>query len=458
MVGGARAAAAFEALDADGSGSLSADELLAGLLRSGVGADDVAQLFAEIDTDRDGIVSREEFEAGFALWAGAAGGGAADSEEGEAEEEVVATREELDGRQREAAELLRRQLPALRAAVAASSKAGLGDVIDEELDAPQAVRDELYAVVTGQRTVLFRKELGLACVEARVDPSHAIHRAVSLRALERFVHEHDLEETNTSDVVAMLLDKHRGDIGTHFCELFDEAEVGTAHVFVSHAWGAPLGHLVACARSFCRRNLNFLRKGAVGRHPRTLGQYWEPAILTADDAFIWLDIFAIAQLGGAATAHDLNQLQGVVAGSLFTVVALAPDALERGPLTRTWCAYELGQTIDADRSGYAEKLQPEVIERSGAGWALSSAPIVRGLLDLDLSNARATFDEDRVAVAAKVDALSVKYFDWTQQEVKWSEGFIGVNAAVRARLERHAQHVESGLDGEGNPMPAGGAV
>jgi hypothetical protein len=63
-----------------------------------------------------------------------------------------------------------------------------------------------------------------------------------------------------------------------------------------------------------------------------------------------------------------------------------------------------------------------------------------------------------VAVAAKVDALSVKYFDWTQQEVKWSEGFIGVNAAVRARLERHAQHVESGLDGEGNPMPAGGAV
>ena len=59
------ARAVFEALDTDGDGSLSPEEVRVGLREFGVEGDEVDVLFKLLDADGDGAIDLDEFIAGY---------------------------------------------------------------------------------------------------------------------------------------------------------------------------------------------------------------------------------------------------------------------------------------------------------------------------------------------------------------------------------------------------------
>lgn len=62
----------FDLIDVDKSGTITSDELLQHQLAAGQDPSDVAELFKAMDTNGDGVVSREEFAAAFGSVAGTA--------------------------------------------------------------------------------------------------------------------------------------------------------------------------------------------------------------------------------------------------------------------------------------------------------------------------------------------------------------------------------------------------
>ena len=76
----------FEEVDADGSGAISSDELKAAMSAQGMDAETVEKLFSYADVNKDGIVSREEWEK-VTKEHKELGLGLSDDEEGEDEDE-----------------------------------------------------------------------------------------------------------------------------------------------------------------------------------------------------------------------------------------------------------------------------------------------------------------------------------------------------------------------------------
>ena len=169
------------------------------------------------------------------------------------------------------------------------------------------------------------------------------HRAVSLDALERFADEHDAWELPTIrvvlDIIAPATARSDGEPPARYASLLPAADVGLADVFVSHAWSAPFGLLVAAARAFAERSPapryrnELLRREREGTGPR-------PFPKPPGKVRFWVDIFAVAQHSSAHQADDLTWLSPLVrAAPLGTLlVAEAPAA---APLARAWCLYEL---------------------------------------------------------------------------------------------------------------------
>ena len=74
---GASAASVFSMIDRDGNGVIDTSELLMHLLVSGQEPETITELFAGLDTDSDGVISKEEFDAGFQRFMGVAASPAA---------------------------------------------------------------------------------------------------------------------------------------------------------------------------------------------------------------------------------------------------------------------------------------------------------------------------------------------------------------------------------------------
>ena len=70
--GPGNADAVFEAIDVNHSGTIERDELLTHLLRAGQEADDIAELFAVLDSNDDGVISHTEWVNGFTAYLGLA--------------------------------------------------------------------------------------------------------------------------------------------------------------------------------------------------------------------------------------------------------------------------------------------------------------------------------------------------------------------------------------------------
>ena len=72
---------------------------------------------------------------------------------------------------------------------------------------------------------------------------------------------------------------------------------------------------------------------------------------------------------------------------------------------------------------------------------------VRELASTDLRNSVASFPADKGVIDAGIEALHVKWFDWSTQELRRGSGFQAVNAAVASRFERLAQRTGKQLEG-----------
>lgn len=64
--------AIFDRIDRDGNGVIESSELLLHLLVAGQDAESISELFAALDADADGVISREEWSAGFERFLGVA--------------------------------------------------------------------------------------------------------------------------------------------------------------------------------------------------------------------------------------------------------------------------------------------------------------------------------------------------------------------------------------------------
>ena len=81
MKASAKAEELFDVIDTDKSGTIDADELLKHFLKIGVDADEISHAFAAIDTNSDGMITRDEWRAGYARYLGSAGTRALDADE-----------------------------------------------------------------------------------------------------------------------------------------------------------------------------------------------------------------------------------------------------------------------------------------------------------------------------------------------------------------------------------------
>ena len=77
---GATADHIFDLVDADRSGTIESAELLLHLLVAGQEVDAISELFRVLDTDQDGVISREEWRSGFARYLGLAHAAGCESE------------------------------------------------------------------------------------------------------------------------------------------------------------------------------------------------------------------------------------------------------------------------------------------------------------------------------------------------------------------------------------------
>jgi len=113
-------------------------------------------------------------------------------------------------------------------------------------------------------------------------------------------------------------------------------EIGTPHIFVSHAWDMEVQELIEALREWRREQFN-RRWGKCPCLPKKMKHSMEP--------FIWLDIFALPQPGiDAAVVQntDDKKVEEALCTTIQTIgeVVLCSD-LNFKPLKRSWCLYEL---------------------------------------------------------------------------------------------------------------------
>lgn len=250
--------------------------------------------------------------------------------------------------------------------------------------------------------------------------------------------------------------KERGCRYTELPAVAASGAVGPAQLFVSHAWGAAWGSLVAAV--------------AEGASP---------------DRRVWVDIFAVAQHTGDRKTADLLALEAVVQASaaLLLVVStdaplpdllaaqpsieslLGSDAGRALPQLRIWCVFEIFTAVEQERPIVMKlgKLVPPPMNAAAAGEppapcehfsfvGETSTPVVNQLIWLtDVSKAQATVAADRELILGQVAR---------------GRGAAAVNASVRGAILgafscAHFPEVAAAACGEADalaPLLAGGAT
>ncbi|KAK3245162.1 hypothetical protein CYMTET_45253 [Cymbomonas tetramitiformis] len=165
-------------------------------------------------------------------------------------------------------------------------------------------------------------------------------------------------------------------------------EVGRATVFVSHTWGARLVDTVAAI-----------------------------AHVLDDDAFVWLDIFAVRQWPGNQADLDFESLVRDTDALLLCAVHLdsvaqlkdahgrcAPpeDALKMCAFFRVWCLVELAAALHNHKP--VVMLIGAAQEEEGGGGFLPNTSMCQNLyFMIDVRNASASVEADRVRILDEVE-------------------------------------------------------
>lgn len=155
--------------------------------------------------------------------------------------------------------------------------------------------------------------------------STASQRSVSVQFLINFCNNHNTWNTPVWLVVRDIIVVKTQSSQCRFTDLnaeFREGEIGKSNVFVSHAWGNPLGLLVTSLIECAKRN----RK--------------DHSKLRA-----WIDIFAVNQ---HTPLDDLTQVHQVMRHCRSFVLVSDPSGK---PFSRMWCLFEMTTWLaDVDKA------------------------------------------------------------------------------------------------------------
>ncbi|EFJ40045.1 hypothetical protein VOLCADRAFT_100240 [Volvox carteri f. nagariensis] len=232
------------------------------------------------------------------------------------------------------------------------------------------------------------------------------------------------EDMPTWKVVTDIIVPRTRERQCRYVEVIEPRYVGPCDYFISHRWATPFSHLVRYVRkhlvelgdvveSDCSGDSSsaaapppgvVLTKakskgrnapGAGGGAAAGAGDGDEDEEATpkrsADKVFVWCDIFAINQHPGQVQADDLAQLKDCVEASHQTLLCLDDKGLV---LTRIWCLYEIWNTILA---GGPPKL-------AVLGYDVNQDAFKEVYITLDVAEAQATVDADRVRILADIAA------------------------------------------------------
>ena len=204
--------------------------------------------------------------------------------------------------------------------------------------------------------------------------SHVSNYAISLGWLFAWVRQHPQirsQSMSTGAVVYDIIKPEVKEAGCRYVDLISERKrewaisKGKRYFFISHGWGRPFMELVEQLRSHFKS-------------------------AQAQDVFVWLDIFAINQNEGSSQGDDLAQLKEVVEDAEQTLMILDKEG---SVLTRIWCLFEAWHT---------GKKGPGNLRLLSYG--LKWTAVQKVFLDLDVSKAKATVEEDKERILKEIDS------------------------------------------------------
>jgi len=164
-----------------------------------------------------------------------------------------------------------------------------------------------------------------------------------------------------------------------------------------------------------------------------------------EDAFFWIDIFAVAQCrtaeGKAHNKADVDSFEKVIIASRATWSAATPWS-RPVPFGRVWCLYEYWKTVEHGNEFDLVMPPAEAADFEAAIAGDEFEPVGKGLAEVDMENATATKPEDRDLIFGLVKA---------------SVGFSKVNRVVADALLRWFMKIFTAkverlpLDDDGTP-------
>jgi hypothetical protein len=291
----------------------------------------------------------------------------------------------------------------------------------------------------------------------------AVEPPVTLRGVEAGVQVGWLRSTfarqcrpgmSTLEVVQQIIKPATEGRKCRYVALLEPSVVGRARAFSSHTWKAPIHDLIAAI-----------------------------AHVLPDDAFVWVDIFAVLQWPVPEQALDLDFRSVVQACGALILVAVhvpeiaaltIPEAQAQGNVPeaakqlcaffRVWCLVEIAAALEAKLPvvmlvgsstfiGATPAALPvpaaaPTVDDASAPYTLQFVPDP-GMLNrlywlIDITSAAATVEADRVRIIA---------------EVAGSPGTEAVNslargAAAGAEIYMHEREVLAAVLGDGSPLAA----
>lgn len=258
---------------------------------------------------------------------------------------------------------------------------------------------------------------------------------------------------STLEVVQQIIKPSTEGRKCRYVALLEPSVVGRARAFSSHTWKAPIHDLIAAI-----------------------------AHVLPDDAFVWVDIFAVLQWPVPEQVFDLDFRSVVQACGALILVAVhvpeiaaltIPEAQAQGNVPeaarqlcaffRVWCLVEIAAALEAKLpvvmlvgSSTATGATPAALPASGPVPAASAPAQYNlqfvpdpGMLNrlywlIDITSAAATVEADRARILA---------------EVASSPGTDAVNslargAAAGAEIYMHEREVLAAVLGDGSPLAA----
>lgn len=313
----------FRQIDVNGDGQLESYELRAWL--EAKGEETLANsLFDNLDTNSDGVVSLQEFVAGFE----------------QTKLRKIAEDESKLLSSPETSPVLRAvSLQWLLEFVEQNKRKAFSWRNEREFMAPEdgGGEEAILEVKRGNSLVSHRKKRRAA--EKAKSGKQVVVRYTDIL----------FEDMYTSDVVACFVSPVAKGKNLSYA-MAENLKIGAPTYFVSHAWGNRFNDLV-----------------------RSVAAHLDGAV--AKETFIWLDIFAInqnnamAELNIGGTGKTLRQ---TIEHARATVAVLDKERVV--PLSRLWCLYELGSTpqekLQLVTQGFDEKEIAARIEDIDASTAL----------------------------------------------------------------------------------------